>query len=203
VAERHLARARAEGAVVTVFRLGEVMPSADNGDPNPQALTHLLLSAFHRLGISPNAAIRSDYTPVDYVAARIVAGIRDREVWGRTLHVFHPESVCYADVLSRVGTPITRVSCAAFLSRLREAAADTGDRELAALLALMPKGDEDTLVQRLGGLLVDNPRLFRKDECARLEDRARLTDGWLHAPITAYRNHLSHRHAALGALATS
>jgi hypothetical protein len=55
----------------------------------------------------------------------------------------------------------------------------------------------------LGGLLVDNPRLFRKDECVLLEERSRLTDGWLYRPIVAYRDHLNHRHAAIGALATS
>jgi amino acid adenylation domain-containing protein/thioester reductase-like protein len=203
VAERYLARARAEGAVVTVYRLGEVMPSADNGNPNPQALTHLLLSAFHRLGISPTAAIRSDYTPVDYAAQRIVAGVGDRAALGRTLHVFHPESVCYADVLSRVGTAISRVSCSTFRARVAEAAAETGDRDLAALLAFLPEGDEERVALALSGLLVDNPRLFRKDECVGLEVRARLTDGWLYAPIAAYRDHLKHRHAGVGALATN
>jgi hypothetical protein len=120
------------------------------------------------------------------------------------MHVFHPESVCYADVLSRVGTPIDRVSSVGFVTQLRELAAVTGERELATLLAFLPGGDDEyALGQALSGLLVDNPRLFRKDECARLEERARLTDGWLHPPITAYRDHLSHRRTTVGALATS
>lgn len=193
VAERQLAQARRQGVTVTILRLGEVMPSADNGHPNQRALTHLLLSAFARLGICPAAAIRSDYTPVDYVAARVAATVTDPDAWGNTYHVFHPESVCFADVLSRVGTPITRLSCVEFLAALRAAAELPGERELRTLLSLLPTvapADEPGLRRMFGGLLVDNPRLFRKDRCARLEQRWGLSDGWLHPSISAYRGWL-------------
>jgi amino acid adenylation domain-containing protein/thioester reductase-like protein len=189
VAERYLAAARARGALVTVLRLGEVMPSADNGYPNASALTHLLLAAFPRLGVRPDAAILSDYTPVDHVAARVVAAVCDPDAWGRTFHVFHPESVHFGEVLASVPA----IPCGDFLARIREAALATGDRELTALASLLPgrpDADERTLKNAFAAMLTDNPRLFRKDECRRLEERWGLTDGRLDGAIAAYRARL-------------
>ena len=193
VAERYLARARRAGATVTVLRLGEVLPSERQPHPNPRALTHLLLSAIHRLGVSPDVAIRSDYTPVDYASARVVAAVSDRAAWGRILHIFHPDSVDFAAALAAAGAPVSPASCAEFLGRLRDAAARTGQRELAALAALLPAagdGDEDGLRAELAGLLTDNASLYRKDQCRRLEQRWRLDDGDIRGAIAAYRGYL-------------
>ncbi len=188
VAERYLEQARRRGAQITVLRLGEVMPSAQNPHPNTRALTHLLLSAISRLGVAPDAPIRSDYTPVDYASARIVAAVLDRDAWGRVLHVFHPESVDFAAAL-----PVRRTGCAEFLTVLREAAERTGDRELAGLAALLPAGsgkDERGLRAELSALLTDNPSLYGKDECQRLETRWQLTDDSLRGAIAAYHAYL-------------
>jgi thioester reductase-like protein len=191
VAERHLAAARARGAIVTVFRLGEVMPAADNGCPNEQALTHLLLAACHRLGVRPAAAVNSDWTPVDHVARRVVAGLLDPEVRGRALHVFHPRSVDYTALpVAADGRPLPRVSCAQFLAALRAAATGDDDRGAAALLALFPAGsgtDEPQLRERFAALLTDNPRLFRRDTVSRLERRHGFVDDDLAASVAAYR----------------
>jgi amino acid adenylation domain-containing protein/thioester reductase-like protein len=199
VAERYLAQARRRGAAVTVLRLGEVLPGQDRVHPNTRALTHLLLSAIHQLGVAPDAAIRSDYTPVDYATARIVAAVLDRAAWGRVLHVFHPQSVDFAAALADAGAPPGRVSCAEFLGRLRDAAGQTGDRELAALAALLPApgdADEPALRRELAALLTDNASLYRKDECRRLEERWQLTDPDLRGPIVAYRDYLAAAPAA-------
>jgi thioester reductase-like protein len=189
VAERYLEQARRRGAPVTVLRLGEVMPSEQNPHPNTRALTHLLLSAIGRLGVAPDAEIRSDYTPVDYATARVVAAVLDRDAWGRILHVFHPDSVDFAGALKA-----TRISCAEFLARLRDRAEQTGDRDLAGLAALLPAAggrDEQSLRRELAALLTDNPSLYRKDECRRLEERWQLLDEDLHGPIAAYRAYLT------------
>jgi hypothetical protein len=145
------------------------------------------------MGISPDAEIRSDYTPVDYAAARVVAAVFDRIAWGRILHVFHPDSVDFAAALTEVGAPVIRTSCAEFLARLRESAERTGGRELAALAALLPAPDgrdEDGLRQELATLLTDNPSLYRRDECRRLEQRWRLPDEDTRGAIAAYRAYL-------------
>jgi amino acid adenylation domain-containing protein/thioester reductase-like protein len=199
VAERYLAQARRRGAAVTVLRLGEVLPGEDGVHPNTRALTHLLLSAIHRLGVAPDAVIRSDYTPVDYATARIVAAVLDRAAWGRMLHVFHPQSVDFATALPDAGAPVGRTSCAEFLARLRDAAGQAGDRELAALAALLPApsaGDEPALRRELAALLTDNASLYRKDECRRLEERWQLRDPDLRGPIAAYRDYLAAAPAA-------
>ncbi|MFI6824365.1 amino acid adenylation domain-containing protein [Micromonospora sp. NPDC050187] len=190
VAERYLTAARRRGAMVTLLRLGEVMPAADNGMPNRRALTHLLLAACHRLGMRPDATIRSDWTPVDYAARRIVAAVADRTVWGRALHVLHPRSVDFTEL---PGDAVPRVSCAQFLAALRDAVTD-GDRDAAALLALFPTRlgtDEEQLRAVFGALLTDNPRLFRRDGCDRLERRHGCTDADLGPSVDAYRKWLT------------
>ena len=201
VAERYLARARRAGATVTVLRLGEVLPSQEYVHPNPRALTHLLLAGIHRLGAAPDAAIRSDYTPVDYAAARVVAAVLDRAAWNRVLHVFHPQSVDFAEALSMAGAPVTRTSCAAFLTRLRDAAQQTGDTGLAGLAALIPApagSREPALRAALASLLTDNASLYRKDECLRLEERCQLSEPDLRGPIAAYLAYLDAAAAPAG-----
>jgi hypothetical protein len=88
---------------------------------------------------------------------------------------------------------VTRTTCGDFLARLHEASREPGVREFARLAALLPAPDgqdEAALRRALRGLLTDNPALFRKDECRRLERRWRLADGQLHGPIAAYRSYL-------------
>ena len=177
VAERWLAVAKARGALVTVLRLGEVMPAQDDGVPNPLALTHLLLGAFHRLGVRPDVPIMSDYTPVDYAAARIVAAVRDRGVWGSALHVVHPQSVQFGEVLPG----IKPVPVAEFLRRLRD------DPEPSALAALLPA---DTTEAHFADLLTDNAALFTRRACRALETRWNLPDEPLAGSFAAYRAYL-------------
>jgi amino acid adenylation domain-containing protein/thioester reductase-like protein len=193
VAERYLAQARRRGASVTVLRLGEVLPSARQPRPNTRALTHLLLSAIHRLGVAPDVAIRSDYTPVDYASARVLAAVFDRSAWDKTLHVFHPDSVDFAAALATAGAPIARVGCGEFLALLAGSAARSGDRELAGLAALLPApeaGHTGSARRELAELLTDNPALYRRDECQRLEERWRLPAEDVSDAIAAYRRYL-------------
>lgn len=177
VAERLV---RAAELPTTVLRLGEVMPATDLAVPNPTAVTHLLLSAFERLGTAPMAAIRSDYSPVDSVARTVVAALQDPAVRGRTLHVYRPGSVRFDELAGPTGLPGTlgrpRVSCTRFLAELRAAAA-AGDAELGTLLAVVEHragdrgGDEDTVRAVLENLLQDNPACFGRAETAALERR--------------------------------
>ncbi|MFI7511895.1 amino acid adenylation domain-containing protein [Micromonospora echinofusca] len=189
VAERYLDDARRRGATITVLRLGEAMPAADDGHPNPRALTHLLLAACYRLRMRPDAPVRSDWTPVDWAARRIVATVVDPRQWGGTLHVLHPVSVDFTDLPLGGADALPRVSCGRFLAGLREAAGE-GDRDAAVLLALFPPGagtDEERLRAVFATLLTDNPRLFRRDGCAELERRRGFTDHRLGPSVGAYR----------------
>lgn len=151
----------------TVLRLGEVMPAIDGAVPNPTALTHLLLTAFERLGSVPRATVRSDYSPVDTVARTVVEAVQDPAMPGRASHVFSPGTVHFDELADG-----DRVSCRRFLSLLRTAAA-AGDAELAMLLAIIEhrggggrddeaavRDDEAAVRAVLENLLQDNPALF-------------------------------------------
>jgi amino acid adenylation domain-containing protein/thioester reductase-like protein len=183
VAERQLARARAAGATVTVLRLGEVMPAA-SGPANPRALTHLLLTAFARLGACPDTVLRSDYTPVDWAAQVTVAALLDPAAHGRDLHVLRPESVCLTSVLPRAGVPLERVAPAEF-RRLVAAAARDGQPELVTLAGILRR-----LPGALDRLVVDNSRLFRADAGGKLAERAGLPPPDLDRGIRGYAGRL-------------
>ncbi|MCF6522656.1 non-ribosomal peptide synthetase [Streptomyces sp. JJ36] len=201
VAERLLTAARRLGAPVTVYRLGEIMPAADNGVPNPKALTHLLLRAVTRLGLRPETPLVSDWTPVDETAARLVAGLGE-PCTGAVRHVFRPGSVDFAAVAAGTepggGAP-RRVPDAEFLAALRDAADADGDSAAAVLLALLtalpaagPDGTPD-----LGRLLADNPRYFTRRGCAALDARHAVRERPLEEAVAAYRATLAAGPAAV------
>jgi amino acid adenylation domain-containing protein/thioester reductase-like protein len=166
VAERYLDAAAELGATVTVLRLGELMPAADNGRANPMALTHLLLSAFRRLGLRPDVELWTDYTPVDHAARHVVAAAAEPALDGRRLHLLRPGNVDLADLLPAAGLPLETTSCRRFLSALNQAVASTGDAPLRMLAALLPAPDgaaEPVLRDRFAALLTDNARRYRSD----------------------------------------
>jgi thioester reductase-like protein len=174
VAERLVLDAGRRGVPAAVYRLGEVMPAEDNGLPNPRALTHLLLTAFHELGLRPDVPMRTDYTPVDQVADRLVAALAEppEPGAGRILHVFHGESVSLPDLAPELP--------AVPEDRFREALAAYG-REFDVLLAL-PAG--------LERVLTDNPALFDRSAAAGFALRHGLADRPLGPSIAAYHRRI-------------
>ncbi len=190
VAERILANARRAGALVTVLRLGEVMPAADNGEPNAKALTHLVLSTMQHLGIAPTTALRSDYSPVSYVAERVVRFVRDATLVGRTVHIFHPESVDYTTIPRVDGSPVARVPDLEFAAAVRRMAAAGARTDVAVLAALLSAraGTAGTPAEQvLAGLLTDNPRLFGRETCRLMDERGAFPEEPLHPHMTACR----------------
>ncbi|WP_367123541.1 amino acid adenylation domain-containing protein [Streptomyces phytohabitans] len=198
VAERLLAAARRLGAPVTVHRLGEMMPAADNGVPNEKALTHLLLTAFVRLGVRPDVPMPSDWTPVDEAAARLVAALGEPPT-GAVYHVYRPGSVDFAAV--DVGAGPRRVPCGDFLAAVRAGAegaagggtgggTDPSAAALHALLAELPPTGPGGLPD-LRRLLADNPALFTRRRCAALDTRHGVRGGPLDAAVAAYRGTLT------------
>jgi amino acid adenylation domain-containing protein/thioester reductase-like protein len=179
VAERYLREATRRGATVTLLRLGEVMPATDDGVPNAMALTHLLLSAFYRLRMRPDAELRTDYTPVDYAARRIVAAATDPAVHGQILHVFRPGSIRLDELLPMAGEPLETVPCRRFVAAVTEAASRTGDRQLVLLRGLLPDpagAGEPEFRAAFAELLTDNAARYRNDLSRQAEDRWRLAD---------------------------
>lgn len=195
VAERLLDAARQQGALVSIYRLGEVMPAAAEGTlqrPNERALTHFLLAAIAHLGVRPATEIVSDWSPADYVARRVALAMRSPQAWGRTFHLLHPQRVAFQTVFEGAGAAMPQVSCTAWVERLDAALAAGAPRALALLRSLLPaQGDEQTFARALSGLLTDNPRLFRRDACTALEQSmARGDDGALAASVGRYARQL-------------
>jgi amino acid adenylation domain-containing protein/thioester reductase-like protein len=191
VTERRLAWARRDGVLVTVLRLGEVMPAADNGVPNTSALSHLLLSAFRRLGVAPDVDIWSDYTPVDYAARRIVAVALDPAAWGSTFNIRHPRRVSFTRLLPQ----LTPVSCTDFLATLAEAAG-SHDREPAMLAALLPQPGElveDELREVFAEVLTDNVTRYDGKLSAVASRGWGLEEDSLDPSIAAYQRYLQAR----------
>ncbi len=174
IAERMLLDARLTGLPVTVFRLGEVMPSGGEGArcvPNPRALTHFLLTAMAQLNARPSVPMRSDWSPVDYVASRVVSAVFDIDAWDRTYHVFHPRSVCFTEAFSHAGATLDTLSCGQWLAALDAHIAQHGSHELSLLRRLLPsaQNDEAALAATFSVLLTDNPGLFDRAGCDALE----------------------------------
>jgi hypothetical protein len=163
---------------VTIYRLGEMMPAGDNGVPNERALTHLLLTAFYRLGACPDVPMPTDYTPVDEAASLLVSGLTDAD--DAVVHVFHGRGVSLTDVPAMAGRRLRRVSPAEFAAMLR-------DSGMTVLLGLITSPDGTTVDLRT--LLTDNPGLFTKED-----RRGGLADGPLDAAIAAYHESLAGGH---------
>ncbi|MFM9552376.1 non-ribosomal peptide synthetase [Streptomyces caniscabiei] len=190
VAERLVLTARRLGAPVTLYRLGEIMPAADNGVPNPKALTHLLLSAFHRLGLRPDVPMRSDYTPVDEAAARLVAGLAE-PAEGAVHHVFRDGGADFASLALTEGERAVPVP--EFMAALRAAAAEDAGSAAAvldAVLTLLPASGPDGAPD-FRRLLTDNPGLFTRASCTALDARHGLRERPLEAAVAAYRTTLT------------
>jgi len=132
------------------------------------------------------------------VAARLVAAVLDRTVWGSTLHVLHSHSVSVASVLTTGATdrPVL-VSCREFLGRLRQAAALPQNRDLGMLVGLLPDPDgrsDDELRKLFEDLLTDNARIYGKDLGGAAERRWGLAEPALDGWFRAYRDYLARRY---------
>ncbi|WP_169708600.1 non-ribosomal peptide synthetase [Trinickia terrae] len=192
-AERMLLEARREGAPVTIFRLGEVMPSAAEGIPNARALTHFLLTAFALLKARPAVAMYSDWSPVDYVANRVVSAIFDPAAWNGAYHVFHAQSVSFAGALEHAGHALDTLTCTQWLAALEARIAQGGPRELGYLRRLLPRADsgEAALAEAFSNALTNNPSLFSRSACEALERTHGLAEADLSEAIAAYGRHLA------------
>ncbi|MQY12348.1 Linear gramicidin synthase subunit D [Streptomyces sp. RB5] len=188
VAERMLLEARRLGAPVTLHRLGEVMPAADTGVPNHRALTHLLLTAFHRLGLRPDVPMYSDYTPVDFTAERLVCALMEPSA-APVHHVFRPGSVDFTTLAPAGADTVAPAAFMAALGAEAEREQDSAAAVLHALLTALPVTGADGLPE-FGRLLADNPALFTRHCAAALEARHGLTERPLPAAIAAYHRTL-------------
>lgn len=147
VAEKLIEKARANGMVVTLFRLGEVMPSTGTGIPNEKAASHRVISGFLKLGVYPKTDTILDYTPVDYVARGIV-GIARIAAWsGSSLNLRHSRGLPMASIMETLrsqGLRLREVTTLEFLEALEtRCLAETPDLDLLVLKSLLARHIDD------------------------------------------------------------
>ena len=130
-------------------------------------------------------------------SARVVAAVLDRAAWGRTLHVFHPDSVDFAEALPSGGRARhPESSCAEFLARLpATAAADRRHATLAAPRRAAPRAGRAGRGQPCGANWPDCSPTTRPCTARTSAGDWNSAGGWptrtCAGPIAAYRAYLA------------
>ncbi|NJM73615.1 MAG: amino acid adenylation domain-containing protein [Scytonema sp. RU_4_4] len=172
VAEKILWQAHKHGVPLTIYRLGEVMPSSRTGIPNFKALSDTLIRGCLKLSLRFPSPIRLDYTPVDYVSRFIVALVNNCEVSHGCFHVFQPQGILLDDFLEsfcQSQFKLRKVSYREFWASLRKMCVqESVDKDLMLLLTLLPEPTEEDpeCSAKLTSLFTDNTLYF---SCARTQ----------------------------------
>lgn len=148
VAELLLQQAADRGLPLTVHRFGEVMPHSRHGVPSRWGLPDLLVRACLRTGLSFRSPAVMDYLPVDRVGALVTVALLRRE--SGYFHAMQPQATRLDELLSAFQRHLglTEVSYRGFWHAVESAATEHDDRDLAALLALLPEpAGEDRAVE--------------------------------------------------------
>lgn len=115
VAERLALEARRRGLPVNIYRLGVVGADSVTGRLGESDLVGPLLQLMATVGMVPDIDVAIDVTPVDFVAAALVAiGTRPDAV-GQTFHVANPSPASIAELvtwMTKAGFPVKRVPLA-------------------------------------------------------------------------------------------
>ncbi|MFE9454681.1 amino acid adenylation domain-containing protein [Streptomyces sp. NPDC006739] len=180
VAERLVAQAAERGVPAAVHRFGEVMPHSRHGVPSRYGLPDLLVRACLRAGLWFPSPIVTDYTPVDYVSALVVAAVAGGERgW---FHTVLPRAVSLDELMAvfREEFPLRQVPYRTFWETVRRMAVEEpADHTLAGVLALIPEpaagaADEVLVKETLAALFRDDPAAFSSTNAMALAARAGL-----------------------------
>lgn len=158
-AERLVTDALSRGLHGHVYRLGEMMPAANRGRPNPTALTTMLLQACLMLGCYPETGLATDFTPVDQ-AARFVTDCLTNVPPANpapVYHVFRPGSLRLDRLVEQMANglwgapPIAPMAYSDFLARLATVRGKPGFERFEMLAAMLPEpgGSQDVLADLL------------------------------------------------------
>lgn len=125
VAEQMVRNAIERGLPATVYRLGAVCGHSRTGACDPTDFTYSSLRTVLELGVADDLNPDMTITPVDFVADAIAALAQWPAATGETLHVTHPVSSFWLDLLellNRWGYEIRPVSFDEMVRTLRELA---------------------------------------------------------------------------------
>ena len=155
VAEQLAVAARAKGIDVTVYRIGEAMPHSQKGILNPTSLVNLMLSTCLVLGVYPQALVRLDYAPVDFVSRIIGDAVLEGVCRGGSVGLFHPCGTSLdwiMNVFRSLGADVEPTTGTGFTKVLKEYGVGDRWRSVYALLSVVRAAMEtDSEAEMYGG----------------------------------------------------
>ncbi|WP_407175621.1 non-ribosomal peptide synthetase [Bradyrhizobium sp. STM 3562] len=147
-AETILLEARNAGIPVSVFRIGEAMPSVKTAAINPKSIIHQIIGASIRMNVYTRLPVAVDFSPVDVLAKAISKALTESPNAARNYHVFNRRALNLQDFFAAVNErrPLKEVDYASFHAKLKSVSEEFPCvRELRGLLAQLPLpawGDE-------------------------------------------------------------
>jgi nonribosomal peptide synthetase DhbF len=136
--------AQARGLPVTVYRLGAVTGDHTHALCNGADLIWRVAQLYAELGAIPAMDLPLNLTPVDDVARAILGLAGHAGARGQVYHLMGQQPLRVGDippVFARLGVPLEALELEPWLQRARDRLAATGQRDLAAVLAILDQYD--------------------------------------------------------------
>jgi thioester reductase-like protein len=144
VSEQHIKEAARRGVPTTILRLGMVFAHSQTGDCQTGDFVCRLAKGCVQLGLFPDSDMTVSLTPVDGVSRMMVRLALDPNAWGRSYHIFTPDTVRLGDVgllMQAAGYELKLVELDYWLQELMKTSPETN--ELYGLL--------EFLTEKIGG----------------------------------------------------
>lgn len=144
VSEQHIKEAARRGVPTTILRLGMVFAHSQTGDCQTGDFVCRLAKGCVQLGLFPDSDMTVSLTPVDGVSRMMVRLALDPKAWGRSYHIFTPDTVRLGDVghlMKAAGYELEMVPLDHWLGELMKTSPETN--ELYGLL--------EFLTEKIGG----------------------------------------------------
>ena len=146
VAEKLVREAADRGLPARVYRPGFISGHSESGASNPRDLQGAILSESLRLGAAPEIeGWRMEMTPVDFVAAAILAVAANPDASGGTFHLANPDPVpagTVFDWLEEGGYALERFTHEEWSRRLEAAPSEDENSPAAILRGAAPSADD-------------------------------------------------------------
>ncbi|CDG83682.1 NRPS III [Janthinobacterium agaricidamnosum NBRC 102515 = DSM 9628] len=144
VADTLAREAQARGLPVTIYRLGAVTGDHDHALCNAADLIWRVARLYADLGAIPDMDLPLNLTPVDDVARAILGLAGHAAARGQVYHLMGQQRLRVGDiapVFARLGVALEALPLEPWLQRARARLVETGQRDLAAVLAILDQYD--------------------------------------------------------------
>ena len=138
VAERLVIEAKSRGLPVCIYRPVTISGQSETGMWNRDDTLCRMIKGCIELGSAPDADVKMDMVPVDYVGKAIVHLSRQREAYGKVFHLVNPTVPSAAQIAERMRSYGYEVKPLPFEDWLKEIVEVCADRPDHALYPLLP-----------------------------------------------------------------